>query len=97
MDGSDCDDLNPIAFDHFPRKYLAVMMEWGYNLSYANELHTYLYRGAWVSLLMQSPWGELPTGGRSSQFQWNEAQQSVTYEIYASKSAREGKPELTVS
>src|SRR5690348_15588150 len=45
-----------------------------------------LDRGAWTSLMIQSPWysislsftysrGELPTGGRSSQHQWNEAVQ----------------------
>ena len=32
---------------------------------------------------MQSPNGELPTGGRSAQHQWNEAQQCVSYEIWA--------------
>ncbi|XP_065828599.1 uncharacterized protein [Oscarella lobularis] len=82
--------LNPIPYDHYPRKYLAVMMEMGYNLSYSDALPTLLRRGAWVSLLMQSPWGEMPTGGRSSQHQWNEAVQTVTYELFASKFAKDG-------
>ncbi|XP_062500330.1 uncharacterized protein LOC134177569 [Corticium candelabrum] len=90
MDKTGCDYLNPMPYDHFPRKYLAVMMEWKYNLSFSDDLAIYLERGAWVSLLMQSPWGELPTGGRSSQHQWNEAEQAVTYEIFADKSAQAG-------
>ncbi|XP_065838402.1 uncharacterized protein [Oscarella lobularis] len=82
--------LNPMPYDHFPRKYLTVMLEWGYNLSHAENLSVLLPRGAFVSLLMQSPWGELPTGGRSSQHQWNEAVQTVTYEIYARNMAKLG-------
>eukprot|EP00118_Oscarella_pearsei_P012227 m.88465 g.88465 ORF g.88465 m.88465 type:complete len:643 (+) comp36572_c0_seq3:15-1943(+) len=82
--------LNPMPYDHFPRKYLAVMMQWGYNLSASDTLQVLLNRGALVSLLMQSPWGELPTGGRSSQHQWNEAVQIVTYEIFATKMAEQG-------
>jgi hypothetical protein len=82
--------LNPMPYDHFPRKYLAVMMERGYNLSLASDLQNLLDIAAWVSLLLQSPWGELPTGGRSSQHQWNEAVQTVTYELYANKSAMQG-------
>ena len=30
--------LNPMPYDHYPRKYLAVMMEMGYNLSYSDVL-----------------------------------------------------------
>jgi hypothetical protein len=39
---------------------------------------------------MQSPWGELPCGGRSAHHQWNEAQQAVTFESYASRFERRG-------
>ena len=40
---------------------------------------------------MQSPYGEVPTGGRSAQHIWNEAAAAVTYEIYASQYASQGK------
>jgi len=39
---------------------------------------------------MQSPWGELPCGGRSSHHQWNEAEQAVTFETLARRLARRG-------
>ena len=47
-------------------------------------------RAAWTHLLMQSPWGEILTGGRSSQHTWNEACSAVTYEVYAGVFAEEG-------
>lgn len=80
----------PMAYDHFPRHFLAVMIERGYEGKYKEILSEMLERGAWTSLLMQSPLGELPTGGRSAQHQWNEAMQCVTYEIWARKKWREG-------
>ena len=51
------------------------------------RLETLVERGAWTSLFMQSPWGELPCGGRSAHHQWNEAQQAVTFESWASRFA----------
>lgn len=47
-----------------------------------------LWKGAWMSLFMQSPFGECPAGGRSAHHIWNEAQMAVTYEIYAAQYAR---------
>jgi len=41
-----------------------------------------------MSLFMQSPSGECPTGGRSAQHIWNEAQTAVTCEIFAAQYAR---------
>jgi len=73
----------PMPYDHFPRKYMEILLLRGYNGTYRDQLEEILYRGAWSSLLFQSPWGELPTGGRSSQHQWNEAVQTVTYELHA--------------
>jgi len=84
QDHSGENGLNPMPYDHFPRKYFLVMLYEGYNGTWAIDLWEYVRRAAWVSLLMQSPQGELPTGGRSSQHQWNEAVSTVTYEIYAS-------------
>lgn len=80
----------PMAYDHFPRHFLAAMLERGYKGKYAAMLNELLERSAWTSLLIQSPWGELPTGGRSAQHQWNEAMQCVTYEIWAKRKWREG-------
>jgi hypothetical protein len=49
-------------------------------------------RASWTSLLVQSPIGEWPTGGRSAQHQWNEAMQCMTYEIWARREQRQGDP-----
>ena len=53
-----------------------------------------LRRAAITSLFMQSPWGELPAGGRSAHHQWNEAEQCVTYEIYATQAQKAGDAQL---
>ncbi len=84
------DPNTPMAYDHFPRHFLAAILERGYDGQSRAELDDLLGRGAWASLLMQSPLGELPTGGRSAQHQWNEAEQCVTYEIWARRMQRAG-------
>ncbi|HXG23220.1 MAG TPA: hypothetical protein VNJ09_01600, partial [Chthonomonadales bacterium] len=80
----------PMAYDHFSRHFLAVMLERGYTGRHRVVLEECIERGAWTSLLMQSPCGEWPTGGRSAQHQWNEAMQCVTYEVWARRKRREG-------
>ncbi len=80
----------PMAYDGFPRCFLAAMIERGYRGSYFDTLTNLMDRGAWTSLLIQSPRGEWPTGGRSAEHQWNEAMQCMTYEIWARRKQREG-------
>ncbi len=84
----------PMAYDHFPRLWAADMIAHGYAGQYAAQLREVLRRGALTSLFMQSPEGELPAGGRSAHHQWNEAEQCVTYEIYAEQALKAGDPEL---
>jgi hypothetical protein len=84
----------PMAYDHFPRIFLADILAQGYAGPYSKELGEALNRAAITSLFMQSPWGELPAGGRSAHHQWNEAEQCVTYEIYAAKAQKEGDEQL---
>jgi hypothetical protein len=83
-----------MAYDHFPRMWAADMIASGYDGDFANELAEQLRRAAITSLFMQSPNGELPAGGRSAHHQWNEAEQVVTYEIYAAKMQAEGDGSL---
>jgi hypothetical protein len=73
----------PMPYDIFPRHYLEMMLWRGYNGTYKALLTELLGRASATSLLMQSPWGELSTGGRSSQHQWNEAVQCMLYEMRA--------------
>ena len=80
----------PLPYDHFPRLWAADLIAHDYAGPYQAELAEVLRRGALTSLFMQSPWGELPAGGRSAHHQWNEAEQCVTYEIYAARALRDG-------
>lgn len=84
---------NPLPYDHFPRHFLASLLEQGYRGKSAAFYEERLWRAAWVSLFMQSPFGEAPTGYRSSHHIWNEAQSAVTFEIYAKQYAQAGRPE----
>jgi hypothetical protein len=81
----------PLAYDHFSRHFLAGMMEKGYRGEHFADFQDLVWRGAWMSLFMQSPFGEMPTGHRSSHHIWNEAEQSVTYELYAAQYAAAGR------
>ncbi len=63
QDLSGCDGAcSPMPYDVFPRKYMAVMLSLGYNADNTTEYYEQARRGALVSLLMQSPRGEVPTG-----------------------------------
>ena len=80
----------PMAYDLFPRLWLADMMANGYDGAYHQEVQSALDRSALSSLWMQAPSGEWPAGGRSAQHQWNEAEQCVLFEIYASRAQKNG-------
>jgi len=84
----------PMAYDHFPRLWAGDMIANGYTGPYHAELTEVLRRASITSLFMQSPWGELPAGGRSAHHQWNEAEQCVTYEIYAAQALKNGDIQL---
>ncbi len=84
------DPYDPLAYDHFARYYIVDMLKNNYAGRHAAALRELMERGAWTSLLMQSPHGELPCGGRSGHHQWNEAEQAMTYEFYAGEFARRG-------
>ena len=79
----------PLAYDAFPRLWLEDVL--------ANDapvgpdrmvVEDFLTTGGLTSLLMLSPAGEWPCGGRSAHHQWNEAQIAAICEI----NARRWKP-----
>ena len=80
----------PMAYDHFPRIWFEDAIAQGYDGPYTDEVSEAMDRAAIASLFMQSSQGELPAGGRSAHHQWNEAQQCVTFEIYAGKAEAAG-------
>jgi hypothetical protein len=84
------DPGDPMAYDHFARLHMTSLLEEGYDGPESKALAELLERGAWTSLLMQSPRGELPCGGRSGLHQWNEAQQAMTFEVQARRLMRRG-------
>ena len=78
----------PFAYDAFSRYFLTGMLQRGYQDDFYRDA---CWKGAWTSLLMQSPFGELPTGYRSAQHIWNEAELAKVYEIYAAAYAKAGR------
>jgi hypothetical protein len=91
QDHSGEEGLNPLPYDTFPLSgYLTVMLQEGYNGTWAPTIRELTRRAAWTHMLMQSPFGEVPTGGRSSQHTWNEAVSALAYEVNAVRSAAEG-------
>lgn len=84
------DPADPMAYDHFARLWVLDLVDEGYGGQHAKVLDGLVERGAWTSLFMQSPWGEIPCGGRSAHHQWNEAEQAVTFESFARRAARRG-------
>lgn len=87
----------PMAYDHFPRLWLEDALAQGYTNAYSTNVARATDRAAVTSLFMQSPWGELPAGGRSAHHQWNEAEQCATYEIYAGKAKASGNTLLAAA
>ena len=81
----------PMVYDEFTRQYLSSILVEGYHGPAFPVYRDALWKGAWTSLFMQSPFGECPIGGRSAQHIWNEAECCVTYEIYAAQYAAKGK------
>jgi hypothetical protein len=78
----------PFAYDAFSRYFLTGMLRRGYRDEFYRDA---CWKGAWTSLLIQSPFGELPTGYRSAQHIWNEAELAKVYEIYAAEYAKAGR------
>ncbi len=78
----------PFAYDAFSRYFLTGMLQRGYQDDFYRDA---CWKGAWTSLLVQSPFGEMPTGYRSAQHVWNEAELATVYEIYAAAYAKAGK------
>jgi hypothetical protein len=82
----------PFAYDAFSRYFLTGMVQRGYRGSQSEFYRDACWKGAWTSLLIQSPFGEMPTGYRSAHHIWNEAELAKVYEIYAAHYAKAGRP-----
>jgi hypothetical protein len=73
----------PLAYDAAARFNFLILLDEGYDGKYREDLEILLGRGAWASLLMQSPAGDVPTGGRSAEHVWTDALQCASFELWA--------------
>ena len=89
-DGMYVDPNVPMVYDAFPRYFLEVVIQLGYNGRHRDAINVMLERGALMSLLMQSPSGVLPTGGRTKQHTWGDLQQVTIFEVAAQRFASRG-------
>lgn len=77
------DPNDPITYDITTRLQLATAMAFGYEGPIRSDLNELLRRGALTQLLYVSPEGYVPFGGRSSQYQFQEAIISALCELEA--------------
>ena len=92
------DPHQPLAYDAFPRLWLEeVIADGAYEGPAKEQLERFLTLGGLSSLLLISPQGEWPSGGRSAQHQWNEAQAAVICEINAVRWKNAGRADVAAS
>ena len=82
---------SPWAYEVFGRYFAVGILADGYHGSEFDVLRDAAWRGAWSSLLVQAPDGEIPVGGRSAQHIWNEPESAAIWERYATAYAKLGK------
>lgn len=63
---------NPFLYDYTVRAHFSVVDFFGYGGEYSDQLKTWLRKGGLTTLLLQSTNGEIPYGGRSNQYLFNE-------------------------
>lgn len=73
----------PLLYDFVTRLQLAMLLHFGYDGEFEEELAVNLEKSAELTLQMQSVTGEIPFGGRSNQFLHNEASYAALCEFYA--------------
>ncbi len=86
------DDENepPMVYDLVPRGLFAVLLTLGYDGKYRDIIDGNLKKAGLLTLKMQSVTGEIPYGGRSSQFIHNEAHIAIVLEYEANRYYNEG-------
>lgn len=82
------DPHEPMVYDLVTRGLFALLLNEGYEGEYKEAWQQTLEKTAIPTLLMQSVTGEIPYGGRSSQFIHNEAMIAILFEYYAKCYAR---------
>jgi hypothetical protein len=85
----------PMVYDLFARLWLDDMMASGaYEGKSSDTVRRFLRHGGLSTLLLVSPSGEWPTGGRSALHNWAEAAAVVICEIHSRQWSKAGHPEI---
>lgn len=87
------DPHEPILYDLVSRYRCALMLRFGYNGKYREQMDRFLEKSGLLTLHMQSVTGEIPYGGRSNQFLHNEANLVVLYKFEALRYQKRGELE----
>lgn len=87
------DPHEPMLYDAAARCQLAVLLRFGYAGEYADRIDGLLMQAGPYTLCTQSVTGELPFGGRSNQFLFNEAYVCALGAYEASRYRRLGRPD----
>ncbi len=85
---------NPMVYDLVPRGLFCVLMHFGYHGEFYNAIDNCLRKTGLLTLQMQSVTGEIPYGGRSSQFIHNETHLALIMEFEANRYAALGDMQL---
>jgi len=88
------DPHEPMVYDLCPRLLFSILLHFGYKGKYRDVIDSHLRRAGLLTLKMQSVSGEIPYGGRSNQFVFNEALIASVLEYEASRYLAEGDFEL---
>lgn len=85
----------PMLYDLASRAQFAVMLHFGYCGKWKETLDEALRKAGKLTLYMQSANGEIPFGGRSNRFLFNEAYLAAVCEFEASRYKKKGNTELS--
>ncbi len=95
MDKGDSDIHQPFVYDLVSRGLLTLLLFEGYRGKYYEKIDNILRHAGLNTLKMQSVTGELPFGGRSNQFLFNEAWLAAIFEYEAIRYKNEGNLSLS--
>ncbi|MFS0726423.1 hypothetical protein [Paenibacillus sp. 1P07SE] len=84
----------PLLYDLASRCHIQLILAYGHQGQYVEELDRQLEAGGMMTLFLQSAAGHIPFGGRSSQFQFNEALAAACAEYEAARHHRAGRAKL---
>lgn len=89
-DGMYMDPGCPLLYDLTTRVHFQSMLQYGYRGAFFPQIDAFLKKGGQCALMLQTATGELPFGGRSNQFAFNDVLLAANFEYEAVRYHREG-------